>query len=429
MARSEKNILGDKAIIFLNDFDVWQFRCWISEEKKYVRKSLKTKDETQATLLAEDTYIQLASRVRSGEKIFGEPLSAAINRFLMKKKSQIGVGDKYTIVEGRYKTIETHLRHFKRYAGSKTKITDIGSNILTDHTIEGEPTNYVLFRKDEGVGNTTISNEISTIISCFRYLYDNGYHSIRKINLPEVTKPQSDIDAELITRQTFTRDEYKSFTSALSKTYVAPVAVKNNVSASEWFDRQLARHYFLFAANSGMRSGELRKLRWEDVEIQTVGGGNTQEQKLAKVVVPALNTKVRKSRLFFCVGGVYLERWGKEFAHHRTGLIFSRDGVTELNNSFFNKHFRKVIALTKIDKKRRDQLVPYSLRHFCITQRVMAGCRFEDVALMCGTSSGQIERTYYHLNEEMMKRTATAKYTVRDGIAVPLVNLLDETLV
>jgi integrase len=111
-----------------------------------------------------------------------------------------------------------------------------------------------------------------------------------------------------------------------------------------------------------------------------------------------------------------------------SGLLFSRDGETELNNSFFNKHFRRVMALTKIEKKRRDQLVPYSLRHFCITQRVMSGVRFSDVAKMCGTSSGQVERTYFHLNEEMMKRTATAKYTVKDGIAVPLVSLLDETI-
>ena len=54
--------------------------------------------------------------------------------------------------------------------------------------------------------------------------------------------------------------------------------------------------------------------------------------------------------------------------------------------------------------------------------------RFSDVAKMCGTSSGQVKRTYFHLNEEMMKRTATAKYTVKDGIAVLLVSLLDETI-
>ena len=177
-----------------------------------------------------------------------------------------------------------------------------------------------------------------------------------------------------------------------------------------------------------MRSGELRKLKWEDVEIEVIGGGNTPEQKLAKVKIPALNTKVRKFTKFYCVGAVYLERWGKQFAKHKKGFIFSRDGETEISNSIINKHFRKVMAISKIDKQRQKELVPYSLRHFCITQRVMAGCRFEDVAFMCGTSIKQIESTYYHLNEEMMKRTAVARYTVTDGIAVPLVNILDETI-
>ena len=86
------------------------------------------------------------------------------------------------------------------------------------------------------------------------------------------------------------------------------------------------------------------------------------------------------------------------------------------------------MAISKIEKQRQKALVPYSLRHFCITQRVMAGLRFEDVALMCGTSVKQIEATYYHLNEAMMKRTALARYEMRDGVAVPIVNVLDETI-
>ena len=87
-----------------------------------------------------------------------------------------------------------------------------------------------------------------------------------------------------------------------------------------------------------------------------------------------------------------------------------------------------MLNLTDIEKERKDQLVPYSLRHFLITQRFIAGVRYEDIANMCGSSVKTVERTYIHLNEEIMKRTALAKYTVRDGIAGPLVNLLDESL-
>ena len=426
MALNEREILGGKAIIFQNDFEIWQFRCWISEEKAYVRKSLKTKDEHLATQLAEEMFYGIAVRVRNNERIFGKPIDEAIQPFLQHKKAQIGVGDGTTIVKGRYQTIETHLRHFVRYIGRKTKITDLDSNFLNKRYVDGDQTNYQLFRKAEGASDNTIKNEISSISACFNYLFDEGHHSIRKLKFPKPTKNISENDGELVIRQTFTRDEYRLFTTALSKTYVAPVSVKNNITEKEWFDRQLARHYFLFAANSGMRSGELRKLKWEDVEIEVIGGGHTQERKLAKVKIPALNSKVRKFRKFYCVGAVYLERWGKQFAKHKKGFIFSRDGETEITNSIINKHFRKVMAISKIDKQRQKELVPYSLRHFCITQRVMAGCRFEDVAFMCGTSIKQIESTYYHLNEEMMKRTAVARYVVKDGIAVPMVKILDE---
>ena len=426
MLLNETDILGGKAIIFQNDFDVWQFRCWISEEKAYVRKSLKTKDRHLAVQKAEDLYMQLATRVRGGEKLFGAKIEEAIQPFLRFKKTQIGVGDKYTIVKGRYDTIKSHLQHFVDYIGVKTKITDLDSNFLVKYVVDGEETNYVLFRKSEGAADSTITNEMSTIGACFRYLFEEARSTnIRQIRFPSTTKNAYDIDAELVKRQTFTLSEYKAFTSALSKSYVAK---KLRLNDDEMYDRQLARHYFLFSANSGMRSGELRQLKWEDLEVEKIGGGNTQEVKLARVVVPALNTKVRKSRVFYCVGAVYLERWGKEFAKHKTGYVFSRDGLKPLTNTFFNKHFRRVMDIANIEAQRKKVLVPYSLRHFCITQRVMAGCRFEDVAFMCGTSVKQIENTYYHLNTAMMKRTAVARYAMRDGIAVPIVNLLDETL-
>ena len=45
MAFDETDILGGKAIILMNDFGIWQFRMWVGDEKKYVRKSLKTKDK------------------------------------------------------------------------------------------------------------------------------------------------------------------------------------------------------------------------------------------------------------------------------------------------------------------------------------------------------------------------------------------------
>ena len=56
----------------------------------------------------------------------------------------------------------------------------------------------------------------------------------------------------------------------------------------------------------------------------------------------------------------------------------------------------------------------FSLRHFMITQRIMSGLNFKQIADMCGTSVMQIERTYYHLNDEIRLTNALADYKRND---------------
>jgi len=54
--------------------------------------------------------------------------------------------------------------------------------------------------------------------------------------------------------------------------------------------------------------------------------------------------------------------------------------------------------------------VPYSLRHYFITQKIMSGLSYRQIADMCGTSVAQIEKTYYHVNEDIMMTNALADY-------------------
>ena len=39
MAFAETDILGSKAIILMNDFGIWQFRMWVSDEKNMYSKA------------------------------------------------------------------------------------------------------------------------------------------------------------------------------------------------------------------------------------------------------------------------------------------------------------------------------------------------------------------------------------------------------
>ncbi len=145
---------------------------------------------------------------------------------------------------------------------------------------------------------------------------------------------------------------------------------------------------------------------------------NGEELIFANLYVDRSTSKVRKGRRVYSRGGQYIERWKricKEYGKELEGVVFSMDGG-EYSRSNTHKHFRRILKLTDIEMERQKQLVPYSLRHFMITERVKSGLSFNQIAVMCGTSVRQIENTYLHLNEEMMRTSAKADYiTLEDG--------------
>ena len=133
-------------------------------------------------------------------------------------------------------------------------------------------------------------------------------------------------------------------------------------------------------------------------------------------------------RTLYCRGGDYIERWSKllrQYGKSADGYVFSVEGDKVFPRTNFHRHWKRIMLMTDIPKDRQKELVPYSLRHYMITQRVMSGCKFSDVAYMCGTSVSQIEKTYYHLNEAMMKTTALATYVKRDGKVIPIGNRVE----
>ena len=56
-----------------------------------------------------------------------------------------------------------------------------------------------------------------------------------------------------------------------------------------------------------------------------------------------------------------------------------------------------------------------------ITQRIMAGLSFRQVVDMCGTSIAMIEKTYWHLNDEMWKTAAMADYRRREDWTIEVI--------
>ena len=109
---------------------------------------------------------------------------------------------------------------------------------------------------------------------------------------------------------------------------------------------------------------------------------------------------MRTNRTFLCRNGQYFERLREIAKQTNAGeLVFTIDGENQITQRTMLYHWHKMIDLAHIADREIRDLVPYSLRHFMITQRIMSG-----------TSVGQIEKTYYHLSDEIRLTNAVSDY-------------------
>lgn len=192
-------------------------------------------------------------------------------------------------------------------------------------------------------------------------------------------------------------------------------------------------YYLGFSLISGLRRGEQLQLRWCDVEDMEHTEALAKAFDLIKVTVRGETSKVRKTRKLvvkdfgYYVGLMKLKRkvTGEKVkevdlrAWLGEELIFTTNSKTPITPRAIGYHFDKVLekaGITHLDKR---DLVPYSFRHYFITQRVNSHLPPAIVAEMCGTSITQIEKTYYHTTEQKMVSNALADYDYVNGVLVP----------
>lgn len=401
-------IIFDDAVIYKRG-DIWHFRMWLTREQKYVRKSLLTKNADVATDKAKKLYLSLYAEQEAGKTYYSLTVEQGVERYLKHREADVAAG---LIVAARLVTIRVHLMHWQNFIGKTTKLRD-----LSAESCEG----YFVFRTTKSAvpsKQITIENEQSTINACIKYLYKNGLTHFSEFEFRKL--PKIDHKNEAVRRATFSNDEYYALVKYM-RDYTA--RRKHNLDDKTYQLRMLMRHWILVAANSGMRTGEQRQLRWSDIDIKSYEVDGTKH-RLARIYIRREITKVRLSRVFLCRGGNYFERWRRiQQLTDEDGLIFSVDGKTELSKRTLNAHFHKIVEGAGIQDAKKRRIVPYSLRHFMISQRVRSGLSYSDVAEMCGTSSTQVEKTYNHLNDDRRLTSAVASYTrTQDGLIIPAIS-------
>lgn len=416
----KKRTYGDDEIPIFDDAmiykrgDYWQFRMWLAGEGKYAIKSLKTRNRSTAIDKGKDFYLELLANQRAGKKYFSLTTKEGVAKYIARRQKDVDSGD---IVVGRLGTIKIHLEHWLDFIGRDTKLKELERTDCDEYFNQRrKPT-----KSKRPVSPSTLLNEKTTINAMMSWLFKQNETYIDQFEFPKLKR--QDAGDDRIRRSTFTVDEVQSFGLAIGNYWNQQ---KNKLDHDEWKARTLACYYFLVAALTGLRTGEQRQLMWRDVSFSDVAVGEGEVVQLVKIKVRSETSKVRQSRNFMVrdIAGhfVDLKMFAAEFCNAKieTGnsLMFSLDGKNPISERFILYHFGKLIELAEIDTTDRD-IVPYSFRHFFITQKLVNGLNHRQVADMCGTSISQIEKTYYHVDEDILHQNALADHgTGNEGIVV-----------
>jgi len=412
----------DEAVVYKRG-EYWQMRMWLGKEKKYARFSLRTRNRDTAIDKAKKYYHELMAQQLAGKTYFSKTTKQGVEEYLKQRALDV---EAELIVKGRYGTIKTHLEHWLDFIGRDTKLKELERTDCENYLHSRTKT-----KKKINVSQTTVANEQSTINAMLSWLYRRNETYIEAFDF----KPLKRIDRgdEALRRSTFTDEEVIVIKQELEK-YIAEA--KGNVDEEGNMSKVINGYYLLISIITGLRRGEQLQLKWSDIkwlEKNVKGQAEDDTYSLVKITVRAETTKVRKTRRFVVKDWEYFNelfkllqpryvkanKENKKIKAFGDTFVFSANGVSMLTPRAIGYHFDKIVELAEIKDTDTRDLVPYSFRHYFITDRINRGATPTQVAETCGTSTAQIEKTYYHTTERKMIENAMPEFYYKDGLLIP----------
>jgi integrase len=376
----------------------------ITEEGKYIRKSLKTRDFEAAVERAEKIVFETLSDIKTGRHIFGFTLGELTKEYIKWRNEDVELGN---ITEGRLGTIRSQLKNLLLVKDADLKISELDRNSLFD---------YANMRKQikKETNNVTIRNEQATLNHMMSMAWHKGFSHFDKF---EFRTLRINFDDEVRRRGVFELEEYDGLIRYM-RTYCSK---KECADKKERSERLLVRDCVLIASNTMLRVGELWALKWGDIErIEKKTRTGSDAVQLVHLRVRAETSKVRKTRQVVSRGGQYFARL-KERAKHTSDddyVFASIGGTSRIAKQKWYAHWRNLMIGSGIDWKKRN-ITWYSLRHFGITCRLRAGVSLNEIREIAGTSVSTIERHYAHIDESMLRRAAMKNFKIdNEGLLI-----------
>ena len=387
--------LGDKVRIYRRR-DGGKWHCSTYLKGKEWRKSTKEASLARAKDIAEDWYLELCGKDRSGELHSGKTFGLAAKKFEEEYEAITQGRRSPKWVQGHKDRIRLHLQP---YFGNKI-VSEITSGTAQEYRVhrmtEPKPNGEALNGGDDDSerkpwqppARNTIHNEIVTLRMVLKTAQRHGWLEY----IPDLSDPyrrQSKVEH----RPWFTPKEYKQLYEATRKNADQP---KNK--RFKWHAEQL-HDFVLLMANTGLRPDEVKLLQYRDVEI--VDDEYSGEQILEIEVrgkrgvcyCKSMPGAVRPFERLLARERPATGNSGNENA--KPGESRTPEPTDRLFPNEFKKMFNNLMTDNNLKFDRNGKArTAYSLRHSYICFRLLEGADIYQVAKNCRTSVEMIEKHY-----------------------------------
>jgi integrase len=366
----------------------WLCRIKVPQGKGYINRSTRTTDEHQAFKFADDLYNQLLVKALSGETINAKSIGAALDSYIKRLEPQ---SDRKSI---HYKILLAN--RIKPFMGKKT--FDAFDTALLSKLID-----YLAEQSGKRhFSPNTVKRIYSDLKHFFNWTIEEGYLD----KMPRFPR----INGDKARRPHFDSKDWAKLTRHLREY----IKIENKKVRR---NRIMLANYILILANTGIRVGEARGLKWRDIsEVRGEGSDRSNIVLLVKgktgireVVARTPDVKTYLKRIY----DLRIEELKTEDNPNpdipADSLIFCHKDGSAIGS--FKKSFQSLIKAANVEFDSYGQpRTLYSLRHTYATFRLHEGVNHYALAKNMGTSVSMLEQYYGHTSnitsaDELTKHT------------------------
>ena len=388
--KNQVDVNGDGKIILYQRPDVvsnpkWQCRISVSGSTGYKRFSTKETEQSKAERVSLEKYEELYFKVKRGGSLRGMSFSSVFNEW---KTSFLSSSDGTDFKVAQVRQVEIlGLSFFK--TTPIDEITEKDTFEMMEYLKSLPVKSKSLTADTDDLQPNTIRQYRTSMNHIFKYAKTKGYIE----SVPEIPAPS----AKPNPRPDFSKQDWKILTDYMRKWVDSNTKGDrglNGLDHKRHRERYYLQHWILIMGNTGIRVGEMRNVRWIDLDKVQISGDDER-------LLFAVDGKTGKRGVIANIG---VERYVRRLWEFRSEELGHEPKMNEPifchpNGKTVGSYMKGFIQLLeecdlRVSKDGGNR-TPYSLRHTYATMRINEVPVYQ-LAVNMGTSVEMIEKYYSH---------------------------------